>query len=567
MCDIKISAGYLKTLLNIFLTACICICLSNSIMADIDKKGAKKVNILNYVDSLRHNNTVYTENEAPNLIRYFTVFKDNVPADSLRRYTTEGLLNYTWYLMNNGEWFLCGDLLETALRYCPSGAQSLRHQIETAVAGIYLYDKNYKEAGKLLLKANKYFIEHCDTVEWLKNCVNLGLYYSRIHNRSKALEYYVKVLSIAQKEKKYENYYSIVSGYAERVEEDSVIGLSTLEKALHISLDNGYTFLLASNYNELARYYYRMENYHEALVNARKALNYAERFSQVDMQVTVCGLLADIYYIQKNYVAAYSMLSRKNTIKDKMLEDSGREYYAHINAIDSLINWVELNVPLPASEGKVMKPDTENRSDFNMTGLWIAAGCIIIAVIVFIFLLARKKINNKAPYKDEEHCDYKEDEATDKTVDHTGSDTNLTTLQLQQAAALNMVAESFNPMLDRIRNMVKEIPKTGDNVVDSQVRSLLNYLLQSRLPKNDNIIIKAVKETETKFTERLSTTYPSLTKNDLRIAVYIRCGLNVQEISVLSGLQPKSVNQARYRLRKSLGLAQEDSLEEFITTF
>lgn len=564
MCDIKINANGFKTLLNIFLTAYICLCLSISIMADVDPKRTAEVNILNYVDSLRHNNTVYTENEARNLIKYLTVFKNNVPLDSLRQYTTEGLLNYTWYLMNNGEWFLCGDLLETALRYCPSEAQSLRHQIETAVAGVYLYDKKYKEAEKLLLKANKYFMEHRDTVEWLKNCVNLGLYYSRIHNRSKALEYYVKVLSLAQKEKKYENYYSIVSGYAERVEEDSVIGLSTLEKALHISLDNGYTFLLASNYNELARYYYRMENYHEALVNARKALNYAERFSQVDMQVTVCGLLADIYYIQKNYVAAYGMLSRKITIKDKAQEDQGREYYAHINATDSLINWVDTNVPLSPSDRTATKP--ENTPDFTVTGLWITIGCLIMVIIVLIFIFIRKKRNN-TPLLYEKQCSDEEDHTTDDTVDYAVSNGELNAHQLQQAAALNMVAESFNPMLDRIRNMIKEIPKTGDTTVDAQVRSILNYLLQARLPKNDNTMVKAIKEVEAKFTERLSDTYPSLTKNDLRIAVYIRFGLNVQEISALSGLQTKSVNQARYRLRKSLGLAQEDSLEEFITTF
>lgn len=563
MCDIKISAGSFKTLLNIFLIVSVCICMSNRIVANVDKKRTDRVNVAAYVDSLRHNNTVYTENEARNLIKYLTVFKNNVPTDSLRQYTAEGLLNYTWYLMNRGEWFLCGDLLKTAMRCCPSAAVSLRHQIETAVAGIYLYNKNYKEAGTLLLKANEYFMEHRDTVEWLKNCVNLGLYYSRIHNRPKALEYYVKVLSIAQKEKKYENYYSIVSGYAERVEEDSVIGLSTLEKALHISLDNGYTFLLASNYNELASYYYRMENYHEALANARKALNYAERFSQVDMQVTACGLLADIYYIQKNYVAAYSMLSRKTTIKDKAQEDRGREYYAHINAIDSLINWVKVNVALPDSEDRVTKP--ENTSDFNVTGLWIVIGGIIIAIIAFIFILTRKKRDKTSLLNNEDYSH--EDKATDKTIDYTVSDGELNALQLQQAAALNMVAESFNPMLDRIRSMVKDIPKTGDTVVDSQIRSLLNYLLQARLPKSDNAIAKAVKEVEAKFTERLSDTYPSLTKNDLRIALYIRCGLNVQEISVLSGLQTKSVNQARYRLRKSLGLAQVDSLEEFITTF
>ncbi|MBD5358945.1 MAG: tetratricopeptide repeat protein [Bacteroides sp.] len=334
----------------------------NILAVPTDKEIVKS----SYIDSLRHNNTVYTENETRNLIKYLKALKDTSPLDSMRKYSAEAMLNYSWYLMNKGEWFLCGDLLKNALQYCQQNDQTLLHQIETAIAGINLYNENYNEAGRLLLKSNKYFLEHSDTVEWIKNCVNLGLYYSRIHNRPKALEYYMKVLDIAQKEKKYENYYSIVSGYAERVEEDSIIGLNILEKALRISIDNGYTFLLASNYNELASYYYRMENYHEALVNARKALNYAERFSQETMQTTAYGIMSDVNYIQKNYVSAYSMLVRKSSIIEKLHENIGKNYYSHLNEIDSLINWINTNIPpLSGSDDKGIVEKSKKTPDFT----------------------------------------------------------------------------------------------------------------------------------------------------------------------------------------------------------
>ncbi len=516
----------------------------------------------NYVDSIRHDNIVYTEHEISNLVNYLNALKHTSTPDSLRQYATEGMLNFSWYLINKGEWFLCGKLLQTAQRYCPPSATLFSHQIMSAVAGIALYNKDYDEAGRLLLKTNQYFQQTADTAEWLKSCVNLGLYYSRVHNRPKALEYYMKVLSIAQKEKQYESYYSIVSGYAERIEEDSIIGLSTLEKALRISVDNGYTFLLPSNYNELARYYYRMDNYHEAIANARKALNYSERLSQNDMQIRAYGTLADIYYIQKNYVAAYEMLAKKISIKDKCQEKSGITYYAHLSAADSLISWVNANVPLPGNGSKIA--DSNPNGNSNNWIMWVIFGVIAMTLVGLLIVKRVKQV----PIEDTKEI-LPENLPKDETIVPLNPEASVqeNNAMLQQAAALNMVAESFNPMLDRIRNMVKEIPKSGDSNVDSQVRSLMNYLLQTRLPESDNTLAQTVKAEEMKFTQRLSSSYPALTKNDIRMALYIRSGLNLQEISAISGLQAKSVNQARYRLRKSLGLGQEDSLESFILTF
>ena len=92
---------------------------------------------------------------------------------------------------------------------------------------------------------------------------------------------------------------------------------------------------------------------------------------------------------------------------------------------------------------------------------------------------------------------------------------------------------------------------------------------QDEEPHNEirNDVAEAVKAEMAKFTEKLCATYPELTKNDVRMASYVKSGLSLQEVSVMSGLQPKSVNQARYRLRKALGLGQDDSLESFLISF
>lgn len=504
-----------------------------------------------YADSIRNDGIVYSDHKAASLLKYLKELQGTMPEDSLRKYAAEGLINYNWYLMGKNQWFLCNKILEEANRLCFPSDSTSRHQIESAMAGTLLFCGKYADAGNMFLSANKYFQSTKDTVEWLKSCVNLGVYYSRTHNKPKALKYYGKVLKAAEN-KKYENYYSIVAGYAGNVEEDSIIGLNTLEKALRISQSNGYTFLLASNYNDLAKYYYRMENYHEAMSNARNALKYATKFNQDEVRITALDILADINYAQKNFVAAYDMESQKSSIIQSLQSEEDVKAYFRLKYIDSLLAWTNENIIIPDSiSGRrhtVIHAESHNREI-----LFAAIGFISALVIAAPIIIRHRKrqcgtslastevsFHDSLPVKD---------------------------LSLTEESHLYMIANGINPVIDRIRNELKEIPKTGNADTDAKIRNLYNRLLQSRLPNIESSVSIAVKGEQNKFTERLCATYPELTKNDLKMAVYVRSGLSLQEISVMSGLQSKSVNQARYRLRKALGLGKDDSLESFLMSF
>ena len=65
------------------------------------------------------------------------------------------------------------------------------------------------------------------------------------------------------------------------------------------------------------------------------------------------------------------------------------------------------------------------------------------------------------------------------------------------------------------------------------------------------------------FFRNLKERHPELTTNDLRLCSYIRLNLSTKDISRLSGISEKSVEMARYRLRKKMGL-DNTSLTEYI---
>lgn len=67
--------------------------------------------------------------------------------------------------------------------------------------------------------------------------------------------------------------------------------------------------------------------------------------------------------------------------------------------------------------------------------------------------------------------------------------------------------------------------------------------------------------------ERLCNTFPDLKMNDRKLCAYLRMGLSSKEIAAIMNTTTRSIETARYRLRKKLGLEQSQNLTEFIQKF
>lgn len=508
---------------------------------------AREDDALHFRDSIANNGMVYTEAQTINLISWLEHLSSVAPPDSMRKYAAETLLNLNWFLTQHREWFLCQRLVAAARAYCLPDDQILLHQIDMAQAGIYLYCNQTAKAGNLLIGANRFFQHTSDTVMWLKTCINLGLFYSKTNRPDKALTLYRKVLEVSQ-QNKYSLYYSIASKYAAGVEEDSVVDINIFRKALQVSFANGNSFLLASNYCDLANYYYRLGNLKEALANARKSLQYAKGDDEEEIKVEVFYLMAEIYRLQNDYVGAYRLSDDLNKLYRKKSGRLDITLYRHLNTADSLLSWVENNVPLE------QLPESASTSSRAWIW-WIVGGVLAMSAALLLWRHCR--------------CGRPAEALTGTTVLTEDQQPVTSALDSRQedAAAMLLVADSFNPMLDRIRAMLKDIPKSGNQETDTYLRNLQTFLLQTRLPDADNSFAHQLRVKDEEFVSRLSAAYPSLTKSDLRTALYIRHGMGVQQIAALAGMQTKSVNQSRYRLRKGLGLGQNESLETFLISY
>ena len=69
------------------------------------------------------------------------------------------------------------------------------------------------------------------------------------------------------------------------------------------------------------------------------------------------------------------------------------------------------------------------------------------------------------------------------------------------------------------------------------------------------------------FMKHLSECYPDLKMNDRKLCAYLRMGLSSKEMASLLNTSVRSIETARYRLRKKLGMEQGNNLTEFIKSF
>ncbi len=66
------------------------------------------------------------------------------------------------------------------------------------------------------------------------------------------------------------------------------------------------------------------------------------------------------------------------------------------------------------------------------------------------------------------------------------------------------------------------------------------------------------------FYKRLNEQFPDLSPNELKLCAFLRLNMSTKEISTITFQSPKSINMARFRLRKKMRMKNYDNLVTFL---
>ena len=128
-------------------------------------------------------------------------------------------------------------------------------------------------------------------------------------------------------------------------------------------------------------------------------------------------------------------------------------------------------------------------------------------------------------------------------------------LQLRQAAELQ---EANLVLLKELRTSLKS---EGKPILD---QIIANYRMSQKQSQWENMKAKFDKAFSD-YDKKLSDRFPSLSPNERRLCTFLHLNMSSKDIAIITFQKESSINQARYRLRKKLGISSDENLVDFLT--
>ena len=122
------------------------------------------------------------------------------------------------------------------------------------------------------------------------------------------------------------------------------------------------------------------------------------------------------------------------------------------------------------------------------------------------------------------------------------------------------------------RKAAAELAKIAKDIKDPQAKKKITAVCAELSETKKNDIIDEIKsyipDFDDSFYKKLSKEFPNLTNNESRICILLNKNMSTKQISEITRQSPESINLARTRLRRKLGIAGENiSIQEFLRQF
>ena len=373
---------------------------------------------------------------------------------------------------------------------------------------------------------------------------NLGMMYKKMSDYDQAKRSYLKSLRISQRtgNRNYEivTLNNIASLYDKRGLSDSA--LIYYREAFQIATQIDDKYALSRINRNIAEVYFSRGNYQPAIENALQALKYAQKTGALTEIYSNYQLLADINKAKGDYEKAFQYHLQYDALKDSVLGIDTREKIAEIQT--------KYETEKKEKENKLLKKDIEfekRKSSFLIILAFVLTLTGLISIALFYFIrkntLSKKKLAELEAEKLEEKVAHQKRELATGTL-------------------------TLSRNLEFINSLIEDIQALSDHVDSDKAYSSISRIVKKLEQQNSD---KYWEEFEARFQEihrnfyqKLYDNFPDLTTNDVKLCALLKMGMNTKEICSVTFQSVRTVEAARLRLRKKLGLTNNENLGVFL---
>ncbi|HCC70470.1 MAG TPA: hypothetical protein DEQ09_04875 [Bacteroidales bacterium] len=441
-----------------------------------------------------------------------------------------------------------------------------RRSMESCLEGLNLYENLSDTAGiadiyNCMGSLYKYQDELGKSIEYYSKSLNLrmsmndregialsynniGVVHAISGNYDLAMEYYKMALDIHIETGSLKNeaivYGNIANGYLTKEEYQKAYEYILRSIKIHEEID--YKRGIAVQYQTLGRYYDLMGNTEQAIKNYLTAYDKFNELGRLEYQENITSILSDIFSRERDFEKAYKYLKENRSFSDSLFD---------IEKMKSMATLEQEYLNLRQIEEHSLK---DQRSKVL---LFASAITLTLLIIIFSLLYSRQKIKLS-----QQKLKFHNIELEKKQVEHDLE------LKQKEIAASTLSQARKNEIINGVINKLKA---SLDNLKEENKPVITNII--DELSDNTNPDIWQEFEirflqVHQDFYDNLMKKFPDLSTNEKRLSAFLRLDFSTKEISSITNQSPHSINIARTRLRKKLGLSNKDiNLAFFLSEF
>ena len=403
--------------------------------------------------------------------------------------------------------------------------------------------------------------------ELFNNYNNLAGIYSLRHNPSKALEYALIALNQLDINKDFYSLSIVYSNIGNLYQDmgNLQVALSYYQQAAGIQEKQSFHIALVRSFLSIASLYESLKNKDSATFYIFKSLGLAGSLDNPSQKLVAYRAAAK--YLEKtgNYKQAFDLYARYVVLNDSLEALNSLTKIEQIQSVYEVVN--------KEKDNKILQQKV------NLQQLYIQRQRIVLiaAVVIFLFFIVfvlnlirhnrteREKnqmIMNQAEllHQHEKTLLLNKEHSLELELDYKNRQLTSYALHLvrnnefvlKTTDELKQILLGVNPRekerSERIRNMISELHQYSSGHDWEEFRLYFE-------------------EVHPSFEKNLSNEFPDLSPNDKKICALLKLGLSTKEIASITTRELRSVESARNRLRKKLGLAAEINIHTFLSQF
>lgn len=315
------------------------------------------------------------------------------------------------------------------------------------------------------------------------------------------------------------------------------LGMKYLQEAMNVAVANNSQSLALFIENFIIHYRMGKGETSELRGMCQEHLRKARAAKAKNIEADALLMLARINRMENQNEQAYLYLDSSYVLSDSLMREGNHEHFQVIK--DMLVS--EDNV-----RGQEAVDEYRMKSTRKTVAIVILSA-VVVALMAFCLVLWRRKIVT---------CDMSDSDDTRLATDMADNE------QLLGLFSQSRNNETINSVLGKLQELKQSFNTAGKS---SQLIRDIEDELSSLEEKQDWQAYQHLFEQEhAALFVRLAQYCPSLTSGDKRLCMFICLNMSTKEIASVTSRSVRSVETAKFRLKKKMGLSPEESLHAFI---